>query len=98
MTAINAPWAPVFTDAGQLMSDPHVIARNLFSEVATENGESWPQMRFPAQFSLGLNSFRLPTPYVGEHTESVLDEAAAATARRDSGYSDFNSPSKPEDQ
>ncbi|PCK28412.1 MULTISPECIES: CaiB/BaiF CoA transferase family protein [Rhodococcus] len=98
LTAINAPWAPVFTDAGQLMSDPHVVARNLFSEVATENGESWPQMRFPAQFSLGLNSFRLPTPYVGEHTESVLDEAAAATARRDSGYSDFNSPSKPEDQ
>ncbi|MEA1797077.1 MULTISPECIES: CaiB/BaiF CoA transferase family protein [Rhodococcus] len=83
LTAINAPWAPVFTNAGQLMSDPHVVARNLFCEVSNDDGGSWPLMRFPAQFVLGMNSFRLSTPHVGEHTESVLNEAAAE-ANRDS--------------
>jgi len=74
LTTINAPWAPVFTDADQLMSDPHVVARDLFSEVSNGDGGSWPQMRFPAQFSLGLDTFRLPTPQVGEHTDSILGE------------------------
>ncbi|MFE4499726.1 CaiB/BaiF CoA transferase family protein [Rhodococcus sp. NPDC056743] len=95
LTTINAPWAPVFTDADQLLSDPHVVARNLFSEVVNDDGGSWPQMRFPAQFSLGLNSFRRPAPKVGEHTELILGEVAANCGN---GYSDFNSPSKPEDQ
>ncbi|QQM20507.1 CoA transferase [Rhodococcus sp. P-2] len=97
LTTINAPWAPVFTDADQLMSDPHVVARELFSEISDDDGETWPQMRFPAQFSLGLNTFRLPMPQVGEHTEAILGELATAMHGENS-YSDFTSPSKPEDQ
>ncbi|MCX5320339.1 CaiB/BaiF CoA-transferase family protein [Streptomyces sp. NBC_00120] len=81
LTGIGAPWAPVFTAAQQLLDDPHLTARNLFSQAS---GPA-PQARFPVRFGSGLNTFRTPAPELGAHTREVLEAMPAAQVTATSG-------------
>lgn len=70
LTALNAPWAPVFIRPAELLDDPHAAARDLF---ATPPGHgTGPQARFPVTFGAGLDTFRTPAPRLGEHNGEVL--------------------------
>ncbi|MFG2518357.1 CaiB/BaiF CoA transferase family protein [Streptomyces sp. NPDC048527] len=75
LTGIGAPWAPVFTTRQQLLGDPHLASRDLFS-AAPPTGA--PQARFPVRFGAGLNTFRNPAPELGAHTREVLGEEPPA--------------------
>lgn len=68
---LNAPWAPVLTTPGELLADPHVVARQLFT---TPSGpDACPQARFPVAFGAGLDTFRRPAPALGQHNAELLD-------------------------
>ncbi|SEE30228.1 Crotonobetainyl-CoA:carnitine CoA-transferase CaiB [Streptomyces misionensis] len=73
LTDIDAPWAPVVTNPADLLTDPHAVARDLFTEALPER--STPQARFPVSFSAGLHTFRRPAPTLGEHAPDLLDTA-----------------------
>ncbi|MEU1228840.1 CoA transferase [Streptomyces sp. NPDC005828] len=73
LTEIDAPWAPVLTSPADLLTDPHVIARNLFD--SQEGGT--PQARFPVVFGAGHETFRRPAPALGEHTQDLVEELRA---------------------
>lgn len=45
---LDAPWAPVLTTPGELLADPHAVARQLFSTPA--DPATCPQARFPVTF------------------------------------------------
>ncbi|MCX4647762.1 CoA transferase [Streptomyces sp. NBC_01446] len=81
LTGIGAPWAPVFTAAQQLLDDPHLTARNLFSQASGPAA----QARFPVRFGSGLNTFRTPAPELGAHTREVLEAMPAAQVTATSG-------------
>ncbi|WP_426362337.1 CaiB/BaiF CoA transferase family protein [Streptomyces sp. E-08] len=70
LTEIDAPWAPVLTRPADLLTDPHVTARNLFD---TQEGGT-PQARFPVLFGAGHTTFRHPAPALGEHTRDLIGE------------------------
>lgn len=72
LTALDAPWASVFTDPGELLTDPQADARHLFEEPHPPG--SGPQVRFPVTFGAGLDTFRRAAPELGEHTQDVLGE------------------------
>ena len=75
LDALNLPWAPVHTQARQLLDDPHARERELFATVLdTVTGAGIPQVRFPVRFGQGLDSFRRPAPEPGEHTDEVSAE------------------------
>ncbi|MFE4681747.1 CoA transferase [Streptomyces sp. NPDC056721] len=81
LTGIGAPWAPVFTTPQQLIDDPHLTARNLFSQASG----AAPQARFPVRFGSGLNTFRTPAPELGAHTREVLEAMPTAPITAASG-------------
>ncbi|MFD0117373.1 CaiB/BaiF CoA transferase family protein [Streptomyces sp. NPDC058320] len=81
LTGIGAPWAPVLTAARQLLEDPHLTERDLFSQTS---GPA-PQARFPVRFGSGLNTFRTPAPELGAHTQEVLEAIPAAPITAASG-------------
>lgn len=81
LTGIGAPWAPVLTAARQLLEDPHLTERDLFSQTS---GPA-PQARFPVRFGSGLNTFRTPAPELGAHTKEVLEAIPAAPITAASG-------------
>lgn len=72
---------PVFTTPQQLIHEPHLTARNLFSQAS---GPA-PQARFPVRFGSGLNTFRTPAPELGAHTQAVLDAMPTAPITAASG-------------
>ncbi|MEU5998859.1 CaiB/BaiF CoA-transferase family protein [Streptomyces sp. NPDC047197] len=72
LTALDAPWAPVFTDPAELLADPQARARELFEESHAPG--AGPQARFPVIFGAGLETFRRVAPRLGEHTQDVLGE------------------------
>ncbi|MFE4720271.1 CoA transferase [Streptomyces sp. NPDC056728] len=81
LTGIGAPWAPVFTTPQQLIDDPHLTARNLFSRAS---GPA-PQARFPVRCGSGLNTYRTPAPELGAHTREVLEAMPTAPITAASG-------------
>ncbi|MCM2393399.1 CaiB/BaiF CoA transferase family protein [Streptomyces albipurpureus] len=73
LTELNVPWGPVYTDAAQLLGDPHTQARAMFADIPDPaTGTSSPQVRFPVRFGLGMETFRDPAPGLGEHNDEVL--------------------------
>ncbi|MEU7296748.1 CoA transferase [Streptomyces exfoliatus] len=80
LSAFNAPWAPVFTHPGELLTDPQAIARVLFTTPARP--DAGPQARFPVAFEAGLDTFRSPAPELGQHNKEVLNELEAIEAAR----------------
>lgn len=82
LTAIDAPWAPVYTRPAELLSDPHNAARSLFE---TRPDDAAPQARFPVTFGAGLHTFRRRAPALGEHTQALLAELDAADGRDPAG-------------
>ncbi|MGW0903140.1 CaiB/BaiF CoA transferase family protein [Streptomyces sp. NPDC002853] len=80
LSAINAPWAPVFTRPRELLDDPQAIARNLFT--TPDRPGANPQARFPVTFEAGLDTFRSPAPELDQHSRDILDELDAIEATR----------------
>jgi crotonobetainyl-CoA:carnitine CoA-transferase CaiB-like acyl-CoA transferase len=72
LTDLNAPWAPVLSTPGDLLTDPHATARHLFNTPSAHG--SYPQARFPVTFSAGLDTFRRPAPTLGQHNDDLLVE------------------------
>ncbi|MFC5787926.1 MULTISPECIES: hypothetical protein [Streptomyces] len=71
----------MFTTPQQLIDDPHLTARNLYSQAS---GPA-PQARFPVRFGSGLNTFRTPAPELGAHTREVLEAMPTAPITAASG-------------
>jgi len=75
------PWAPV-NDVTAVTTDPHFVSRGLFVDIPRADGSIERHVRQPVVFSSYSTYVRLPTPGLGEHTDSVI--AALGSRKTDS--------------
>ncbi|MBW1785050.1 MAG: CoA transferase [Deltaproteobacteria bacterium] len=67
----DVPVAPV-NSMKDLVKDQHVAAREMVQEMLSPSGEINKQISFPIKLSNMSRKMRMPTPELGEHTESIL--------------------------
>ncbi len=66
-------WSPVQTPA-QVIADPQAEAAGAFVEIPTRDGGNVQSIGGPIRFHGVEHGPRAPTPMIGEHTASVLEE------------------------
>ena len=70
----GVPAGPILT-VSQVLSDPHVIAREMVTEIPNQRtGKKLKLLGTPVKFSETKPSIRSPPPSLGEHTSQVLSE------------------------
>jgi crotonobetainyl-CoA:carnitine CoA-transferase CaiB-like acyl-CoA transferase len=75
--AADVTCMPVYNIA-ELLEDPHVAARGIFSEVPDAAMGSYPMPAIVPRLSATPGALRTPAPRLGEHTRAVLGIAAEA--------------------
>jgi formyl-CoA transferase len=75
--AADVTCMPVYNVA-ELLEDPHVAARGIFSEVPDAAMGSYPMPAIVPRLSATPGALRTPAPRLGEHTRAVLGDAADA--------------------
>jgi crotonobetainyl-CoA:carnitine CoA-transferase CaiB-like acyl-CoA transferase len=74
-------WAgPVYTYA-DVAADPHVAARNMITTIAHPTVGELRLPSVPIRFSRSTADIRLPPPLLGEHTDSLLEEAGLSSGQ-----------------
>ncbi len=63
--------APVY-DVDQLLGDPHVIAREIFSDLPDADMERIPMHAVVPRLGRTPGAIRTPAPTLGQHTREVL--------------------------
>ena len=70
----GVPAGPILT-VSQVLSDPHVIAREMVTEIPNHRtGKKLKLLGTPVKFSETKPSIRSPPPSLGEHTSQILSE------------------------
>jgi crotonobetainyl-CoA:carnitine CoA-transferase CaiB-like acyl-CoA transferase len=67
----KVPYAKVYS-IDETINDPHLQARNIFSEIDVEGLGRIREVLFPVQFSGSRLEIRLPPPKWGEHVDEIL--------------------------
>jgi formyl-CoA transferase len=70
----------------QVLTDPHVLARNMLMHVADSTGALMPLVGPVAKFSATPSAIRCAPPRLGEHTELVLSEQLHLSKEKIAGY------------
>jgi crotonobetainyl-CoA:carnitine CoA-transferase CaiB-like acyl-CoA transferase len=65
LSQFDLPFSPLL-NASELFSDPHVLARDMVREMASEKAIA---LKFPVKFSLGLPEGNDHVPSLGEHND-----------------------------
>ncbi len=76
------PASPI-NDIAQMFADPQVVARGMRVDLEDGYGNTLPSVRAPMLMSLTPPRYERPSPRLGEHTEEILAELAAANGRKD---------------
>jgi crotonobetainyl-CoA:carnitine CoA-transferase CaiB-like acyl-CoA transferase len=85
VTALDAaglPAGPVNT-IGQMLADPHVLAREMVVETVHPVAGPTKALGLPIKFTGTPGGVRRPAPRLGEHTREVLREAGFVDAEID---------------
>ena len=66
----------------EAIAEPHVIARDMLTDVTLEDGSVAPLVSPPLKFGRTPTSIRLAPPAVGAHNEEILAELALTPRQR----------------
>lgn len=73
LDAAGVPGGPVYTYE-QCLEDPHVMARDMVTEMDHPKIGRMKAMGHPVKSSGELTKIRLPAPLLGQHTNAILEE------------------------
>lgn len=73
-------WSPLH-DLDSVVSDPQFLARDLFREFAGEDGRAERHIVQPVKFSAYRAEITRGAPALGQHTEEILAERSAPSAK-----------------
>ena len=65
------PAGPVYT-YDQALADPHVVARNMVTEIDHPKIGRMKNMGSPVKTSVEFTKTRMPAPWLGQHSAEVL--------------------------
>jgi len=85
LDAAGVPGGPVYTYE-QCLEDPHVVAREMVTEMDHPRIGRMKAMGHPVKSSGELTKIRLPAPLLGEHTSAVLGEIGFSAAEVSAMY------------
>ncbi|MBT4321083.1 CoA transferase, partial [Candidatus Bathyarchaeota archaeon] len=70
-TAARVPVAPVY-NVDEVVMDPHLIERNMFTTVDHKNAGPVKVVNFPVKFSKTPAYVKTAAPVIGQHNEEIL--------------------------
>jgi crotonobetainyl-CoA:carnitine CoA-transferase CaiB-like acyl-CoA transferase len=71
LDAASVPAGPVYT-YDQALADPHIIARNMVTEIDHPKIGRMKNMGSPVKTSVEFTKTRTPAPWLGQHSDAVL--------------------------
>ena len=71
LVEMGVPVAPIY-QAHEAMTDPHLVARDMFVQVHHPEAETYTVPNFPVKFSATPGEVKTAAPLLGQHTEEVL--------------------------